>query len=196
MKEILFRAKPEFNGSIYEGMNDFLYGFYYHLGKHVHHLLTDNGNHIINVETLGQYTGLKDSSGTRIFEGDILEIRKPGRLHQEHVGDNIPNGIYTEQLEPFIKVERRAVSFKKGMFAFDDESNEYDSPLCWEVFDYQSVKPTDLAWMFESSPSCWPEDLEYLCEEYNVVGEEGLRAYMGVWIIGNVYDHKWILEGK
>ena len=91
MREILFRGKPE-------NSNQWAMGYYYHMaettycfaedyeGKPVpeHHYImfeqmTDWGlpNQMYQVEvdpaTVGQYTGLSDVDGRRIFDGDIVE---------------------------------------------------------------------------------------------------------------------------
>ena len=74
MREILFRGKRVDNG-------EWTYGFYFEHSidgqkqSYIKYQTFDEGfvTNEVDVNTVGQYTGIKDDKDVKIFEGDIVE---------------------------------------------------------------------------------------------------------------------------
>lgn len=124
MKEILFRGKTELGKWVYGSLviakdyNDItaIFPVDVHLYSHGE---TDGWEEVIP-ETVGQYTGLMDRNGRRIFEGDILEsvIRR--------VGKGPVHRILVEDI-------RSCKQLALYVSQYEIAGNIHDNPELWEV---------------------------------------------------------------
>ena len=129
-REILFRAK---------GSGNWRYGSYVHFdkkpindccnNKYKDFIVTNGmyGEHyypITELSSLGQYTGLKDKNGDKIFEGDIVHLKGDG-----YAGSKVGKDYY------------RVVTFHEGSFCISIEDGVHypvHTPMC-EYCDSHSI---------------------------------------------------------
>lgn len=137
MREILFRGKRIFdNGQWVEGclLKVTLDGETWHLifGDDFQRSglgITAMQHAAVNPETVGQYTGLKDKNGKRIFEGDIVEREKFG-------GKTLFEIAYELEIATFIGVAKKGMwftTFDNDGDCFEVIGNIHDNPELLEV---------------------------------------------------------------
>lgn len=123
-RQILFRAKRADN-------DEWAYGDLLHLPNGDVVILSDKGYTKVKPETVGQFTGLSDDKGNKIFDGDI--IRYADIYDYNCYTESIDNPEEYEgiDMDNIWTVDEVAYGIKDGYPAFDLENNDFEvNGLC------------------------------------------------------------------
>lgn len=165
MREILFRGKSVTDGRwVFGNLSD--YGNY-------RAITTTRGFSIIDScevipETVGQYAGLKDLHGTRIFEGDVVKDITP-----------LYKGLTSRVREEMLKERAKKRGIAVVKFGYHDV--QADDPYCvgraYGVYFEGETEFTTPAQYYGYGD--WQESEDYQFE-----------------VIGNIWDNPELLEGE
>lgn len=150
-RENLYRGKRKDNGEWVEGsllQLDFPRTETYIVDRFAT-IECDNidGMEYVIQETVGQFTGLTDKNGKKVFEGDIVKITYNDRLTRR-----LEKGDYESYMKEFCLVEQ--VVFYKGAFCskVEIENMPLYRPLGFDLYEKSMLKELEVIGNIHDNP--------------------------------------------
>ena len=143
MREILFRGKRTDNDEWIKGYLHKIEGKGYRAFaiqvQDIDSYMCRPHSHEVQPKTVGQYTGLTDKNGTKIFEGDIVKITYNDRLTRR-----LEKEDYASYMKEFCLVEQ--VVFYKGAFCSKVEIEDIPlyRPLGFDLYAKSMLKELEI----------------------------------------------------
>lgn len=132
MREILFRGKRTDNGT-------WAYGYLFCIWEKTY-LCWGTTNDVPNMkevipETVGQFTGLTDKNGKKIFEGDICKFKRFNDVHIGKVVFNVTTASFIMWYQPIVGAYGEKATQKMLLSVCDNievVGNIHDNPELME----------------------------------------------------------------
>ena len=132
MREILFRGKRTDNGT-------WAYGSLFCIWERTY-LCWGTTNDVPNMkevipETIGQFTGLVDKNGVRIFEGDICRFKRFNDIHVGEIVFNVTTASFVMRYQSIVGAYGEKATQKMLLSVCDDIEvigNIHDNPELME----------------------------------------------------------------
>ena len=131
MREILFHGKRTDNGEWIEG--DVLQTKYHsgHIEYQIMPQTPISSAYPVLPETVGQYTGLSDKNGKRIFEGDICRFKRFNDIHVGEIVFNVTTASFVMRYQSIVGAYGEKATQKMLLSVCDDIEvigNIHDNP--------------------------------------------------------------------